>query len=271
MTTFNTEQQYTHVCVDGDVLVYWGAFKADYGREEQECASMDFNKVLSPVISVLQDLIDNTLCTRLTVYFSDSNRNFRNAIATLPGPGGQGYKANRKTSKKPYHYTKIKTWLWDHCTCNVVSCWEADDSALFNATRIPNSLIVTTDKDLLVYEWDVYDWTKDVLHRYMPVFELRNMNKKLYARGIKWFYAQMLLGDTGDNIPGIPKIGPVKAYKLLLEAHTEDEWFEIVKKEYQRHYEFYWKEAMIEIGQLLWIKQFQCVNIVGHWESEQWV
>ena len=44
------------------------------------------------------------------------------------------------------------------------------------------------------------------------VYGYYNINKD-YA---EWFYwKQMLMGDTTDNIPGLPKVGPKKAENIL--------------------------------------------------------
>jgi 5'-3' exonuclease len=49
---------------------------------------------------------------------------------------------------------------------------------------------------------------------------------------LKFFYKQMLIGDTSDHIFGIKGIGPVKAEKLLKDTKTEQEMFDIVYKLY---------------------------------------
>jgi DNA polymerase-1 len=49
-----------------------------------------------------------------------------------------------------------------------------------------------------------------------------------------FFWTQMLTGDNGDAVKGVPKIGPVKAAKILV--NDDSKWPEIVENEYIRVY-----------------------------------
>ena len=73
--------------------------------------------------------------------------------------------------------------------------------------------------------------------------------------GIKFFYTQLLTGDPVDNIRGVFGIGPRKAEKILKDAVTEKELFDLVLKEYQKGYKEKAEEALLENGRLLWIRR----------------
>ncbi len=45
---------------------------------------------------------------------------------------------------------------------------------------------------------------------------------------------QLIEGDSTDNIPGLPGVGPVTAKKLLKGLNTREELHNCVKKEYNK-------------------------------------
>ena len=70
------------------------------------------------------------------------------------------------------------------------------------------------------------------------------------------FCAQLLTGDTTDNIVGLPKVGPAKAEKVLHGLETYDDMMQAIAAEYQvRAPVEDWHDYMTEMGQLLWIRR----------------
>jgi 5'-3' exonuclease len=67
-----------------------------------------------------------------------------------------------------------------------------------------------------------------------------------------WFYAQILIGDTVDNITGLPNCGPVRAYDLLKDKSLE-EMLSAVTNAYAEVYGDTWEAEMLEQGQLVWL------------------
>lgn len=59
---------------------------------------------------------------------------------------------------------------------------------------------------------------------------------KLKGTGLKFFYSQLLTGDTVDNYKGVPDIGIVRAYDMLNDASTEKEMLDIVIAAYFDHW-----------------------------------
>ena len=49
---------------------------------------------------------------------------------------------------------------------------------------------------------------------------------KLVGNGLKFFYGQVLCGDSVDNYKGCPNVGPVAAVKLLGHCTTEAQMYE---------------------------------------------
>jgi 5'-3' exonuclease len=75
--------------------------------------------------------------------------------------------------------------------------------------------------------------------------------------GMRSMQFQMLTGDPVDNIQGVPRIGKVKAEKLLA-AHPEidDAWVAIAKA-YKNAYGELHESVMVEMGRLLWMRRVE--------------
>lgn len=59
---------------------------------------------------------------------------------------------------------------------------------------------------------------------------------KLKGAGLKFFYAQLLMGDDADNYPGVPGVGMTRTYEVLNTCNTEDELHNAVLEEYRKVY-----------------------------------
>jgi len=63
------------------------------------------------------------------------------------------------------------------------------------------------------------------------------------------------VGDTADNIPGLPKVGDARAVKLLQDLHTEEEMFAAVQALYIEKMGDNARDYFREQSQLLWMVQ----------------
>jgi 5'-3' exonuclease len=141
---------------------------------------------------------------------------------------------------------------------------EADDLMALDATKDSNAIICTRDKDLrqVTGAW-FYSWELGNQPSFGPILiedpgtlQLSEDNKKLSGTGTIWFYAQCLIGDKVDNILGVPKIGPKRAYELLTTENgiiTLDEAYKAVREAYRGHYCDNGDKAFEENAQLLWM------------------
>ena len=68
--------------------------------------------------------------------------------------------------------------------------------------------------------------------------------------GLKFFYSQILSGDSADNILGLYRVGPAKADKMLQDCNTEKELFEECIKAYDGDV-----DRVIENARLLWLRR----------------
>ena len=269
--------------IDGDILRYEIGFSGEYKNEEGELVIRDFEFVdellekkikeicseaeadETPVLFLTQDKIItrelNKWLKRRDKPLSTLLPNFREAIAV-----SRGYKANRK-SQKPFHFDNITIHMMNKYHCVFANGVEADD--LMGATQCvdPNATIICSrDKDLRMIPGWHYSWECGRQHAIGPEYTDRigwlvDDGKKFYGYGLKFFFAQMLMGDTVDNIPGLPYYGKKKVLKLLDHLTTEEEMLDCVTEEYKKVYPDTWKDVIREQADLLWIGQK--INALG--------
>ena len=171
------------------------------------------------------------------LFFTGEN-NFRENIATI-----QKYKGNRDSSSKPSHYDAIKAYCVKKYSAQIVDGQEADDEVSIRQSyeNQGTSVIVSIDKDLDMVQGYHYNPMKDKTY------------KVVHPDGMRWFYEQMLQGDSTDNIPGIKGIGKVTAKKLLENSHTVEDMENLVYEKYEDFYDAP-ESAFLEVGRLLWMR-----------------
>ena len=94
---------------------------------------------------------------------------------------------------------------------------------------------------------------------------------KLRGAGIKFFYAQLLMGDSADNYPGVPGVGTTRAFEVLNPLNTEEDLYNAVLEEYTKKYgarslasnyrggSLYLtpEQYMVEQGRLAWMRTYE--------------
>lgn len=143
-----------------------------------------------------------------------SHKGERYLVATV-----KPYQGQRSGSRRPKNHAYLQDWLMGYTgPAFRIKVWktrEADDgiaACAYHAARTPGVgyiVIATADKDMRMLPGLHIDWKSHKLVRVMPGdFEIYGEpndkgERKLY--GTKFFWMQMLMGDTADNIPGLPK------------------------------------------------------------------
>lgn len=190
--------------VDADLICYRIGFTTQEINEP--------NIVASRVDNLIDNIKEGSQCDRLRFFLSDSANNFRFKIYPE-------YKAGR--AEKPRWKDWIFDYLLDKYKAEVVPLHEADDALAMYQTE--DTVCVSIDKDLLQIPGAHYNFVKQEW-QYVEEFE-----------GLVWFYRQVLMGDSTDNIPGLFRIGLARSAKLLQGCETEFELWEKVKEIYEEH------------------------------------
>jgi hypothetical protein len=192
-----------------------------------------------------------------------SDKGQRYNIATV-----KPYQGNRLNSRRPNNWEFMRTLverdqlLYKVCLAN--NC-EADDLFAKYADKFGalNVVHLTQDKDMrMVPGWHL-DWSTHQM-QYIPLNTFAQVhNDEVY--GVKWFWLQMLQGDTADNIPGLPfivdpkgkqsRVGPVKAEKLLRLCVDNYDCYYAVRDAYKTYYGDVADIHMLEQACLLWIRR----------------
>lgn len=216
--------------IDADILLYKFGFR-NQDIIEWPNGAVTEEKNLEGAVKELEEftseLLLATQCER-PIYCISSKVNFRHDI--LPS-----YKHNRDKSKRPLLFGELKKYLRDHYECKSFHKLEADDVMGILATRCPGKYcIATLDKDLRQIPGWHYNWNHDDEPVKVTPFE-----------GELLFYKQVLMGDSVDGFGGCPKIGKVKAAKIVMGCfHMDEEYpkgyikplevWEVIKETYAK-------------------------------------
>ena len=202
----------TLAIIDGDVLLYMSIWGTESKKESQEKFDEIFNNTM-----------ENVFATDYVMAFGGPD-NFR--VSLYPE-----YKANRKKSKstRPDWFLDLKSDIVENYEgASLSDNCEADDMVRIWATECKaaekNFVVISIDKDL------------DCI----AGMHLNPRTQQTYTIEADWadnfYWKQILMGDSVDNIPGIPGIGTKKADVILEDSHTSDERMKTVCQAYHNHY-----------------------------------
>ena len=210
--------------IDSDILCYRIGFATN---EETE------SDAISAMALFLEDLLLFDLTDTFEYeLFLTGESNFRNEVAvTAP------YKGNRKDVKKPVHLPLLREYLVKGWGAQVSEGQEADDDIATRATELgDDAVIVSIDKDFMQVPGWHYNFVKRERKYVTP------------EEGLRFFYSQILIGDSADNIKGAYRVGPVRANKMLKDAKTEQELYACCV-------EALGEERVLENARLLWLRR----------------
>lgn len=246
--------------VDGDILRYQlGAVLSKGGTITLQGKTVDVplpkDAVESRVTDFIDELLESTGTSSVKVYLSEG-RNFRYTRATM-----QPYKGNREGFVKPYHWATVGEVLYRKYAPIVCEEFEADDHLSKDQDSTGGTTVICSrDKDLRIRAGWHYSWSAGTRCPEKPLYWIAEIEGK------RWFYTQLLTGDSTDNIIGCAVkaptstgklrrkgVGPKKAEELLANAANEKEMFAIVAEQYRAIFGDGWQEAMKENGTLLWM------------------
>lgn len=273
--------------LDADILLYEIGYSGQIiDKETKELHIYSWEEVRGFLDKKLEIIISESESDDLCLYFTNTKRinkmlnrererearptrefvpNFREEKAV-----SKEYKGGRK-QEKPHHFYNVLAHLMGNYPHEVnENGLEADDAICIRQYKTwadGDTIICSRDKDLRQCPGFHYSWEINKQAAVGPLFieplgflEKRDTTSTgkpkpptLFGGGHKFFYAQMLMGDSTDNIEGIPGYGPVFAYKLLNDAKTERECYELAAELYVKTYGDDWKTKMTEQASLLWM------------------
>ena len=259
--------------IDADVLAYQCGFAGQFKDElTGEILMRDFDSVEENLDMKIREILEETMSDEPPVLYLTGDdklakmisrrerllgnppvvfdENFRIATGrTAP------YKGNRK-SAKPLHFNNIRMYMLNHYDCVVSNGVEADDMMATHQTD--DTIICSVDKDLRQvpgkhYTWSVGERPSTDVYQVDKLGLMMLKGDKVYATGFFQFFYQVLVGDTVDNIKGLDKVGPKKAYKLLEGATSEVELYQRVRQAYLEKHPEDGLEKLREVIDLVWM------------------
>ncbi len=211
----------TLLLVDGNSMLFRGYYATAYGRPMKTSSGIPTNAVFA-FATMLQKAIDIIRPEAVLVAFDAGKHTFRHELY-------EGYKGGRKQAPEDLvpQFQMVRDYLeafgiqWVEME-NI----EADD--LVGSTAKQNdcfeTVILSSDKDLL----QLVDEKTTVMLMKKGITEMEEMTPSSVKEAMGVTPAQIidlkgLMGDSSDNIPGIPGIGQKTAVKLLETYGTVEE------------------------------------------------
>lgn len=230
------------VLIDADILAFQVASSQEqvYEFNGEHVLHADLKAGIVEVENAIAWIIDHVDADGASLFLTGTN-NFRKEV--LPS-----YKANRVGARKPMILGGIREWMQENTRCFLEDNLEGDDLIGIHAT-MPHKgerVIWSADKDLKTIpglHWDADDG---------------EIVEQLESNADRMFFMQALTGDPTDNYKGCPRVGPVKAEKILEGLTTNEERWEAVLNAYQ-------KAGLTEKDALT---QARCARILRHGEYD---
>ncbi|HAE0645016.1 TPA_asm: exonulease [Salmonella enterica subsp. enterica serovar Enteritidis] len=252
--------------IDGDMIPYIIGYtindmtlvramtRVKSGQVERIEDTPECKQACDRVNSMLNSWVYGAECDAARIFLTKSDANFRLRLAfTRP------YKGTRKAEKPPFFYEMRQHLISVH-GAELADGEEADDlmsiaqwdshnrflQEVGNEFSIgspehkvfSDTVIVSADKDLMIVPgWHLQPGSEMKWVEPMGWLDLRRKAngqvKDLKGAGLKFFYAQMIIGDDIDNYAGIPGRGAKYAYNLLDSCKTEKELYMAVLGAYK--------------------------------------
>jgi len=168
---------------------------------------------------------------------------------------------------KPKEVTEYELQpVFDGVATTAGHCDYLHDGVLYNYGSGPLSEADCKDVSncLWVLDGRVQDLYKSGKDKGKPKFLRVNKGKmlvdvidRLKGSGLKFFYSQLITGDTADCYSGIKGAGPAKAFDALNECRSERELYDTVYQMYREKYRAGAYDYMLEQAQLAWMQTYK--------------
>lgn len=199
--------------------------------------------------TVIDKIVFNSRCDEYQVYLTGKG-NYRDTVAVT-----NKYKGNRDCTAKPFYYEEIRAYLINMHRAMVINGMEADDA--LGLAQTGDTVLCSKDKDLDTIPGKHFNWDK--LERGIYIVTEDEANA--------FFYKQVLMGDSTDNIISIHGLGPKTADKMLALCTTEQDRYDVCLQVYKEKASY---ERLIENMYLLFIQGGKHLSILGEGYDKVW-
>ena len=250
--------------VDGDTFCY-SSFRsrmlspqemadlAENGQLSAACQEAHLLEALQNFLSKIDQLKERTYADYCLVAVKhELSVNYRDEIYV-------DYKLKRR--KVPGHSNnlvpQLRKLLCDMGVAVPAVGREADDliriwhTQALQAGHVP--IVCAEDKDLLMIDGQHFR-----LHKMAKGYGRSTQEEFRFVtpeEGRQLYYAQLLMGDPTDNIPGIPRMGPKTAVAVLAECETEEDFQKEVIYQYMAAYAKDWRAYLLANGKMIHLQK----------------
>lgn len=241
--------------IDADIIAYELGFAAQK-KIGDVIVPAPVEEVNQMIDNKIKEICSSVYATEPPMLFLTGKNNFRHEIAKK-----QEYKGGRKQAK-PFHWKYIRSYMEAVWGAITVDGMEADDALVIEQMKHldeRNTIICSRDKDLRQAPGFHFSWECGKQGQWGPewVEEIGYLKlkgpKKVIGTGLKFFYSQVLTGDSTDTYGGLPGCGPIRAFAILNECTTDEEMYNVVLEAYKNKYEEDAEEQLLEQGRLAWM------------------
>lgn len=191
-----TPKEINTLAVDGDIVAY---------RCSAVCEEETKDVAMETIDEFLFNMARQTGISNVVIFISPQT-NFRYDVAVT-----KPYKGNRKSIVHPKYREFNSMYLQKSYGAQVIKGYEADDAIASFMTQHEGVAHAGIDKDIRQVEGWHYNFVK-------RIWQYTDDEDSVLRQ-----YRQACMGDTSDNIPGLPGIGAKKAEKAITDQYTARE------------------------------------------------
>lgn len=159
------------------------------------------------------------------IHFVEGSGNVRKALSTT-------YKASRKKRGQPPLRGDVTRYVLNQYTSHEATNVETDDCVAVTWYKYHDKydlIVASPDKDL-----------RQLPCIYFDTYHDRDDDKRMYKiskeESERFFWRQVLMGDSGDDVSGIHGIGEVKSKKIIPNSLSSSLMPRVVYREYLKYY-----------------------------------
>lgn len=256
------------VIIDGDAACY---------KVCQKCAKL--KTAQQRFTTAIYEVMFLTKAERARVHLTPKGC-FKNGRHLLLG--AKPYQANRIGTPKPPQLEMLRSTapslFSNHDKVEVFAHFdiEADDAVMMDAYAEPNAIVWSEDKDLNIVPCAKYDIGTGIVDRLDAgdrfgwiKLSREGSSPKIVGHGTKFFWAQMLYGDTADNVRGLESLdgkpcGAVAAYRETEHIVSEPHMANFVINQYREI-----DQNPLPEAEALWLLRCRGDSAIGYiWSLE---